>query len=58
MVHLKPEDFTGSVVPSERGGAGKQSLLSNIREIRRLLNENPENPDLPCEYLQLKLLLA
>lgn len=41
MVHLKPEDFTDSVV-------SKQALLSNIREIRRLLNENPENPDLPA----------
>lgn len=47
MVHLKPEDFSDSVVTFERGG-GKQALLSNIREIRRLLNENPENPDLPA----------
>ncbi|XP_021185603.3 protein eiger [Helicoverpa armigera] len=42
MVHLRPEDFVDSDM-----SFGDKSVLSNIREIRRRLNENPEDPDLP-----------
>lgn len=42
MVHLRPEDFTDSVVMFNEDAIG----TSNIRELRRMLNENPENPDL------------
>lgn len=39
MVRLKPEDFTDSVA------VVKSELASNIKEIKRLLNENPEIPE-------------
>ncbi|XP_026486587.2 protein eiger [Vanessa tameamea] len=39
MVRLKPEDFTDSVAMVKQGQA------SNIKEIKRLLNENPEIPE-------------
>ncbi|XP_026738624.1 protein eiger-like isoform X1 [Trichoplusia ni] len=45
MVHLRPEDFVDSDL-SFRSDS-ERSVLSNIREIRRRLNENPEDPDLP-----------
>lgn len=40
MVRLKPEDFTDSVVTFQK----EKNTISNIRELKRLLNENPENP--------------
>lgn len=40
---LRPEDFTDSVVAFKKDN---ETLISNIREIKRRLNENPENPDL------------
>ncbi|XP_059050941.1 protein eiger [Achroia grisella] len=40
MIKLRPEDFTDSV------RFRKEDVMSNIRQIKRLLNENPENPDI------------
>ncbi|KAM3967712.1 TNF superfamily member 12 eiger [Aphomia sociella] len=40
MIKLRPEDFTDSVQ------FRKEDVMSNIRQIKRLLNENPENPDI------------
>ncbi|KAH9628380.1 hypothetical protein HF086_015910 [Spodoptera exigua] len=42
MVHLRPEDFVDSDV-----AFGDKSVMANIGEIKRRLNENPEDPDLP-----------
>ncbi|KAG6447042.1 protein eiger [Manduca sexta] len=41
MVHLRPEDFTDTVVTFNKDE-------TNIRELRRIINANPENPDLPA----------
>ncbi|CAH2050801.1 unnamed protein product, partial [Iphiclides podalirius] len=43
MVHLRPEDFTDTVVPIDKE---KQIPIPNIKEIKKLLNENPEISDI------------
>jgi hypothetical protein len=43
MVLLTPEDFTDSVVKFNQDD---KASLSKIRKIQRMLNENPENPDI------------
>lgn len=43
MVKLKPEDFTGSVVNLSKNPTGS---LETIREIKRMLNKNPEASDI------------
>ncbi|CAB3241090.1 unnamed protein product [Arctia plantaginis] len=44
MVHLQPEDFVDTDLTFRTDG--DKDMLSNIREIKRRLNENPEDPDL------------
>lgn len=43
MVRLKPEDFTSSVVKLHVDKNDKGKPLSTIREIKRILNEDPQN---------------
>ncbi|CAG9796365.1 unnamed protein product [Diatraea saccharalis] len=43
MVLLDPEDFTDPIVKFNQED---KSALSKIRKIQRMLNENPENPDI------------
>ncbi|XP_063824303.1 protein eiger [Ostrinia nubilalis] len=43
MVMLHPEDFTDSVMKFDQGD---KVALSKIRELQKVLNENPENPDI------------
>ncbi|XP_049882674.1 protein eiger [Pectinophora gossypiella] len=43
MVRLKPEDFSEAVLTLEKE---KHGLHNTISELKRLLNENPENPNI------------
>ncbi|XP_052757777.1 uncharacterized protein LOC113518496 [Galleria mellonella] len=47
MMKLKPEDFTNSLL------FRKEDSISNIRQLKRLLNENPENPDIALSALPM-----
>ncbi|XP_053613756.1 protein eiger [Plodia interpunctella] len=42
MVKLKPADFADSVLFEK----DDQALINNIRQIKKMINENPENPDI------------
>lgn len=48
MVHLQPDDFVDSEVMFRTDG--DRNMISNIREIKRKLNENPEDPDLELTF--------
>ncbi|CAK1602376.1 unnamed protein product [Parnassius mnemosyne] len=50
MVHLKPEDFTDTVMVVDKE---EQIPIPNITEIKRLLNENPEIPDIHIPTMPL-----
>lgn len=53
MVHLRPEDFVDSDV-----SFGDKSVMTNIGEIKRRLNENPEDPDLPGKMTIINLIIS